>query len=195
MNLKFAAAIPALGLLGLAACQPEPTPEQKAAAAFQEMAKGMASAFGGDPNAVPEIDPKALGAAMAQAGAMGAQMTPEERAKLNAITGSMNGAAPHPAASAYVAGLDKAYTVIATIKDEASLAAAKVQLAPIYAQMAAPAATLKAMSETDREVAFGSAWPQLAGFSMKMMSVMMPLASKPELADKVSDLLDDMPSP
>lgn len=190
---------PALAAVALSACQPEKTPEQKAAEALQQMAQGMASAFGADPNSVPQLDPNALGAAMAQAGAMagamGAEMSPEDRAKLNAITGSMSGAPPHPAASAYIAGLDKAFTVLSTIKDDASFEAAKGQLAPIYAEMAAPAATLKAMNDTDREVAFGSAWPQLAGFSMKAMSLMMPLMSNPQLGEKVTDLMDQMPAP
>ena len=43
---KSLAVIPAVGILALAACQPEPTPEQKAAAAFQQAAKEMAGAMG-----------------------------------------------------------------------------------------------------------------------------------------------------
>ena len=80
---KSLAVIPAVGILALAACQPEPTPEQKAAAAFQQAAKEMAGAMGLDPNAIPQIDPNALAAAMAQAGAMNPEMTPEDRAALN----------------------------------------------------------------------------------------------------------------
>jgi hypothetical protein len=192
---KSLAVIPALGILALAACQPEPTPEQKAAAAFQQAAKEMAGAMGLDPNAVPQIDPNALAAAMAQAGAMNPEMTPEDRAALNAAMGSLQGAPAHPAAAAYAAGLDKTFTVLATVKDDASLEAARPKLAVIYAEMAAPAAALKAMSESDREVAFGSAWAQMAGFGLKAAGLMMPLTAKPELAEKLSDLMDQMPQP
>lgn len=197
MLKTFAAIIPALGALALAACQPELTPEQKAAAEFQKLAQQMGAALGGDGN-VP-VDPKALGQALAQAGAMAgamdSNMTAEDRAKLNAITGAMASGQVHPAAAAYVAGMDKAFTIVSTVKDDASAAAAKVQLAPIYAEMAPAAATLKAMSEHDREVAFGSAYVQFMGFGLKMAGLMMPLMNNPELADKVSDLLDDMPNP
>ena len=192
---KSLAVIPAVGILALAACQPEPTPEQKAAAAFQQAAKEMAGAMGLDPNAVPQIDPNALAAAMAQAGAMNPEMTPEDRAALNAAMGSLQGAPAHPAAAAYAAGLDKTFTVLATVKDDASLEAARPKLAVIYAEMAAPAAALKAMSESDREVAFGSAWAQMAGFGLKAAGLMMPLTAKPELAEKLSDLMDQMPQP
>ncbi len=139
-----------------------------------------------------------MAAAMAQAGAVAAaldsNMTPEERAKLNAITGAIASGQVHPAASAYVAGRDKVFTVISGIKDEAGVNAAKPQLAAIYAEMAGPAAQLKAMSENDREVAFGSAYAQFISFGMKMAGVMMPLVTNPDLSDKVGDLLDDMPS-
>jgi hypothetical protein len=192
---KSLAVIPALGIFALAACQPEPTPEQKAAAAFQQAAKEMAGAFGVDPNTVPQIDPNALAAAMAQAGAMNPEMTPEDRAAFNAAMGSLQGAPAHPAAAAYAAGLDKTFTVLATVKDDASLEAARPKLASIYAEMAAPAAALKAMNETDRQAAFGSAWAQMAGFSLKAAGLLMPLTSKPELAEKVSDLMDQMPQP
>ena len=192
---KSLAVIPAVGILALAACQPEPTPEQKAAAAFQQAAKEMAGAMGLDPNAVPQIDPNALAAAMAQAGAMNPEMTPEDRAALNAAMGSLQGAPAHPAAAAYAAGLDKTFTVLATVKDDASLEAARPKLAVIYAEMAAPAAALKAMSENEREVAFGSAWAQMAGFGLKAAGLMMPLTAKPELAEKLSDLMDQMPQP
>jgi|JI10StandDraft_1071094.scaffolds.fasta_scaffold14828_7 hypothetical protein len=192
---KSLAVIPAVGILALAACQPEPTPEQKAAAAFQQAAKEMAGAMGLDPNAIPQIDPNALAAAMAQAGAMNPEMTPEDRAALNAAMGSLQGAPAHPAAAAYAAGLDKTFTVLATVKDDASLEAARPKLAVIYAEMAAPAAALKAMSENEREVAFGSAWAQMAGFGLKAAGLMMPLTAKPELAEKLSDLMDQMPQP
>lgn len=197
MLKTFAAIIPVLGALALAACQPELTPEQKAAAEFQKLAQQMGAALGADGNL--NVDPDALGKAMAQAGAMAgamdSNMTAEDRAKLNAITGAMASGQVHPAAAAYVAGLDKAFTIVSTVKDDATAAAAKVQLAPVYAEMAPAAAALKAMSEHDREVAFGSAYPQFMGFGLKMAGLMMPLMNNPELADKVSDLLDDMPDP
>lgn len=199
MLRTFIVAIPAFGALALGACQPEPTPEQKAAAAFQQAAKEMAGAMGLDPNAVPQIDPNALGAALAQAGAMAGamnpDMSPEDRAAFNAAMGSLQGAPAHPAAAAYAAGLDKTFTVLATVKDDASLEAARPKLAAIYAEMAAPAAALKAMNENDREVAFGSAWAQMAGFGLKAAGLMAPLAANPELAEKLSDLMDQMPQP
>jgi hypothetical protein len=99
----------------------------------------------------------------------------------------------HPAASTYVAGLDKVFTVISAVKDDAGVEAAKPKLAAIYAEMTGPAAQLRAMSEADREVAFGSAYAQFIGFGLKMTGVMMPLASNPDLAEKVGDLLKDMP--
>jgi hypothetical protein len=191
-----AASLVAIALLA-AACQPQKTPEQiqreQAAAALGQ----MAAAFGanGQPG---QVDPKAMAQAMAQAGAIAAMdpnLSAEERAKMQAVTGAIASGNVHPAASAYVAGLDKVFTVISTIKDDASAAAAKPQLAAIYATMAAPAAQLKAMNQDERDVAFGSAYGQLAGFAMKMAGVMMPLASKPELASKVDDLLDEMPQP
>lgn len=199
MLKTFAAIVPALGALALAACQPEPTPEQKAAAELQKLAQQMGAAFAGlDANGNAQVNSEALGQVMAQAGAMAAlnpDLTAEERAKMNAITGAIASGNVHPAASAYVAGLDKVFTVISTVKDDASVEAAKPQLAAIYAEMAAPAATLKGMSETDREVAFGSAYVQFMSFGMKTAGVMMPLLNNPTLADKVSDLLDDMPQP
>lgn len=199
MLKTFAAIVPVLGALALAACQPEPTPEQKAAAELQKLAQQMGAAFAGlDANGNAQVNPEALGQVMAQAGAMAAMnpdLTAEERAKMNAITGAIASGNVHPAASAYVAGLDKVFTVISTVKDDASVEAAKPQLAAIYAEMAAPAATLKGMSETDREVAFGSAYVQFMSFGMKTAGVMMPLMNNPTLADKVSDLLDDMPQP
>lgn len=197
MLKTFAAIIPALGALALVACQPELTPEQKAAAEFQKLAQQMGAALGA--NGDVTMDPEALGKVMAQAGAMAGAMNPdmtaEDRARMNAITGAIASGNVHPAAASYVAGLDQVYTVLATVKDDASVEAAKPKLAAIYAQMAAPAATLKAMNENDREVAFGSAYPQLMGFGMKLTGVMMPLMSNPDLAEKVSDLLDDMPDP
>jgi len=188
----------ALCFVALAACQPELTPEQKAAAALEKGLKDMAAAFGQDPNAV-NVDPNQLAAALAHAGAIAnaadPNMSAEDRERLKAFTGAMASGQVHPAASAYVAGLDKVFTIVSTVKDDATAAAAKPQIDAIYAQMAAPAATLKSMNPNDREAAFGSAYPQLMGFGLRMAGIMLPLTSKPELADKVSDLLEGMPVP
>lgn len=196
MLKKFALILPALGALATAACQPEPTPEQKAMAAAQQMAGAF---LGVDANGNPQMDPEAMGKALAQAGAMAgamnSEMSAEDRAKLNAITGAIASGNVHPAAASYVAGLDKVFTVLSGVKDTAGAEAAKPQLAAIYAEMAPAAASLKAMSEDDREVAFGSAYPQFLGFGMKMAGIMMPLMSNPELGEKIGDLLDDMPAP
>jgi hypothetical protein len=176
--------------LAVAACQPSKSPEEVAAernaAALKEML--------GD-SATPEEVADAIAKAGAMAAAADPNMSAEDRAKLKAITGAMASGQVHPAASAYVAGLEKVFTVISEVKDEASANAAKPKLAAIYAEMAGPAAQLKGMSEDDREVAFGSAYPQLISFGMKTAGVMMPLASNPDLAEKVGDLLDDMPAP
>lgn len=199
MSRRFALIIPVVGALALAGCQPEPTPEQKAAAALQQMAQQMGAALGGaEGSDAQNIDPQALGQAMAQigamAGAMDPNMSPEDRAKLNAITGAMASGQVHPAASAYVAGLDKVYTLLATIKDDAGVEAARPKLAALYAEMAPSAAALKAMSQDERDVAMGSAYAQILGFSMKISSLMMPLMSNPELGEKVSGLLEGLPA-
>ena len=81
------------------------------------------------------------------------------------------------------------------MKDASTAAAAKAQLAPIYAGMTAPAATLTAMTEDQRDVAMGSAMPQFMSFGMNAASLMIPLSSDPALAEMVSDMLEDMPSP
>jgi hypothetical protein len=197
MFKPFAAIVPVFAVLALAACQPEPTPEQKAAAELQKLAQQLGAAVGKDGNVA--IDPNVLGQTLAQAGAIAGavdrDMTPEQRARMNAITGAMASGNVHPAAAAYVAGMEKAITIVSTVKDDASAAAAKVQLAPIYAEMKPAAAALSAMSESEREVAFGSAYAQFMGSGLKMAGLMMPLMNQPELADKVGDLLDAMPSP
>ncbi len=176
--------------LAVAACQPSKSPEEIAA---ERNAAALKEMLGDSKN------PEQVAAALAQAGALAAaadpNMSAEDRAKLSAITGAIASGQVHPAASSYVAGLDKVFTVISTVKDDASASAAKPKLQAIYAEMAGPAAQLKAMSENDREVAFGSAYPQFISFGMKMAGVMMPLASNPDLADKVGDLLNDMPEP
>lgn len=189
MHRSFAFAMLA-AVAVLAACQPSKSPEEIAA---ERNAAALKEMLGDSAN------PEQIAAALAQAGALAAaadpNMSAEDRAKLNAITGAIASGKVHPAASSYVAGLDKVFTVISTVKDDASAAAAKPKLQAIYAEMAGPAAQLKAMSENDREVAFGSAYPQFISFGMKMAGVMMPLASSPDLADKVGDLLEDMPEP
>ncbi len=186
----------------LGACTPQKTPEQIAeeqrAAALQQAINGMANAFGANGAAGAQVDPQKLAAAMAQAGAMASamdsNMTPEERAKMQAITGAIASGQVHPAASAWLAGANRAMAILGTVKDEASAAAAKAQLVPVYAEMAGPAATLKAMPEDQRDVAMGSAAPQLMAVGMNMMGLMAPLTSKPEVAKLVEDMLDQMPN-
>ncbi len=190
----------AIAACALAACQPQKTPEQiqaeQAAAALQQ----MAAAFGATANGqnVPQMDPQQMAAAMAMAGAMAGNdpnMSAEDRAKIQAMTGAMASGQVHPAASAWLTGANKAFAILGKVTDVASANAAKAQLAPIYAEMAAPAATLKAMPEDQREVAFGSSMPQMISLSMNAMTLMMPLASKPEVGELVEDMLDEMPSP
>ena len=84
--------------------------------------------------------------------------------------------------------------VLKTVKDTSSANAAKALLAPIYAEMQAPAATLSAMPEDQREVAMGSALPQFMSFGMNAASLMIPLSSDPALAEMVENMLEDMPS-
>ena len=190
----------AVGLVALAACQPAKSPEQiqaeRNAAALQEMMAtlGGQASINGQP-----VSPEQMAAAFAQAGAMASAMSPEmsaeDRAKMQAITGAMASGQVHPAASAWVAGANKSLTILKTVKDAPSAAAAKSQLAPIYAEMTAPAATLNAMTEDQRDVAMGSALPQFMSFGMNAASLMIPLSSDPALAELVEDMLDDMPSP
>jgi hypothetical protein len=172
MRRSFAFAMLAASL-AVAGCQPSKSPEEVAA----------------------ERNAAAIAKAADMAAAMDPNMTAEERARLKAVTGAMASGQVHPAASAYVTGLEKVFVVISDVKDDATANAAKPKLEAIYAEMAGPAAQLKAMSETDREAAFGSAYPQLMSFGMKTAGVMMPLMSNPDLAEKVGDLLDDMPEP
>lgn len=199
--IRVSAIVLLAAALAAGACQPAKTPEQIAAEnqakAMQEMIGALAGGAPGTPGAQisPEQMASAMAGAAAMAGAMGAEMSAEDRAKLQAISGALATGQVHPAASAYVAGLDKVFAVISTVKDDAGVEAARPKLAAIYADMSGPAAQLKGMSETDREVAFGSAYPQFIGFAMKMTGVMMPLASNPDLAEKVGDLLEAMPEP
>ncbi len=190
----------AVGLVALAACQPAKSPEQiqaeRNAAALQEMMAtlGGQASINGQP-----VSPEQMAAAFAQAGAMASAMSPEmsaeDRAKMQAITGAMASGQVHPAASAWVAGANKSLAILKTVKDAPSAATARAQLAPIYAEMTAPAATLNAMTEDQRDVAMGSALPQFMSFGMNAASLMIPLSSDPALAELVEDMLDDMPSP
>ncbi len=190
----------AVGLAALAACQPAKSPEQiqaeRNAAALQEMMAtlGGQASINGQP-----VSPEQMAAAFAQAGAMASAMSPEmsadDRAKMQAITGAMASGQVHPAASAWVAGANKSLAILKTVKDAPSAATARAQLAPIYAEMTAPAATLNAMTEDQRDVAMGSALPQFMSFGMNAASLMIPLSSDPALAELVEDMLDDMPSP
>lgn len=190
----------AIAAIAFAACQPQKTPEQiqaeQAAAALQELAKTFGAA--GANGEMPQMDPQQMAAAMAMAGAMAKNdpnVSAEDRAKIEAMTGAMASGQVHPAASSWLTGANKAFAILGKVTDVASANAAKAQLAPIYAEMAGPAATLKAMTEDEREVAFGSALPQMISMSMNAMTLMMPLASKPEVGELVSDMLDEMPNP
>lgn len=191
----------ALLVAALAACQPQKTPEQIEAERQAEAIKQMGAMFGamagGDPNS--QVTPEQMAAALAQAGAvagaMDREMRAEDRAKLQAITGAMQSGQVHPAAAAWISGANKTLAILKTVKDTASANAAKAQLAPIYAEMTAPAATLSAMTEDQRDVAMGSALPQFMSFGMNAASLMIPLSSDPETAKLVEDMLDDMPSP
>ena len=73
--------------------------------------------------------------------------------------------------------------MIKTVTDAPSAAAAKAQLAPIYAEMVAPAATLSAMAEDQQEIAIGAALPQFMSLGMSMATVVAPLSAKPEVAN------------
>ena len=190
----------ALTAVALAACEPAKSPEQVQAERNAAALSDMMSALGGEAtiNGQP-VSPEQMAAALAQAGAMASAMSPEmtaeDRAKLQAITGAMASGNVHPAAAAWVEGANKTLAILKTVKDAPSAATAKAQLAPIYAEMAGPAATLSAMSKDDQEIAMGSALPQFMSFGMNAASLMIPLSSNPALAEMVEDMLDYMPSP
>ncbi len=188
---------------GLAvACQPQKTPEQ---IAQEEMQKQMTAAMAGMAGALGANGPNAADsqqAAAAFGAAMGAamnaaandpSMTAEERAKAQRIMGAMASGNVHPAASAYLGGLNKAATILGTLKDQNSAKAAEIQLAPIFAEMQTSANVLNAMSPADREVAMGSAAPQLMQVSMTMMTSLMPLMANPEMSKTIDDLMSKMP--
>jgi hypothetical protein len=181
-------------IVALAACEPAKTPEQvqaeRNAAALKDMISALQSeaSIDGQP-----VTPEQMAAAMV--GAMSPEMSAEDRARLQAVTGAMSSGEVHPAAAAWVEGANKTLAILKTVKDTASAAAAKTQLAPIYAEMSAPAATLTAMTEDQRDVAMGSALPQFMSVGMSAANLMIPLSSNPALAEMVEDMLDDMPSP
>ena len=185
----------AAATLGLAACQPQKTPEQiqaeQAAAALQQMGVALGA------NGQGQVTPEQMAAAMARAGAIAstvdANMTPEERAKLQAITGAMASGQVDPAAAAWLAGANKAFDLLGNVKTVADVNAITQQVTAIYAEMTAPAATLKAMPEDKRDVAFGSAMPQMIGMSTKAMSVLSHLSYDNETMEAVGKLLDKMP--
>jgi hypothetical protein len=182
--------------LGFAACQPAKTPEQIAAENAAKAAQEMAAAFGA---AGGQLSPEQLAAALGQAGALAAAndptMTPEQRVKLQAVTGALQSGQVHPAASAWLEGANKAFTLLGTVKNLNDANAVEPQLQAIYAGMAGPAATLNAMNEDQRDIAFGSALPQMMQISMSAMSLMAPLANNPEMSDRIGELLEDMPQP
>jgi hypothetical protein len=190
----------AIAILALAACQPQKTPEQIEAERQAEAIKQMGAMFGGLAGADgAQVTPEQMAAVLAQAGAMAEamdrDMTAEDRAKLQAVTGALQSGQVHPAAAAWVSGANRTLAILKTVKDVPSANAAKAQLAPIYAEMTGPAATLDAMTEDQRDVAMGSALPQFMSFGMNAASLMIPLSSDPELAKLVEGMLDDMPSP
>jgi hypothetical protein len=181
--------------LALAACEPAKTPEQIAAENAAKVAREMAAAFGAGS---AQLNPEQLAAALGQAGALASvnpNVSPEDRAKLNAVAGALQSGQVHPAASTWLAGANKAFALLGTVKDANGANAIKPQLAAIYAEMAGPAASLRAMNEDERDIAFGSALPQLMQISMSAMTLMAPLATNPDMSEKLSDLLEDMPQP
>jgi hypothetical protein len=187
-------------IVALSACAPAKTPEQVQAERNAATLKDMISALQSEASIDGQpVTPEQMAAAMAQAGAMVGAMSPEmsaeDRARLQAVTGAMSSGEVHPAAAAWVEGANKTLAILKTVKDTASAAAAKTQLAPIYAEMSAPAATLTAMTEDQRDVAMGSALPQFMSVGMSAANLMIPLSSNPALAEMVEDMLDDMPSP
>jgi hypothetical protein len=183
----------AVAVLGLSGCGE--TPQQKSEREAKEAAAKMAAALGTPFGATTDQQKAAAAAALGALAANDPNMTPEDRAKAQKVLGNIASGTVNPAASAYLTGLTKVSTVIATIKDDGSLAAAQAQLAPIFAEMKGPADQLNAMGKDDRDVAMGSSAPQIMSASMSLASSMMPLAlSNSALADKVGKLLDQMPA-
>ncbi|HVY89110.1 MAG TPA: hypothetical protein VG942_09600 [Hyphomonadaceae bacterium] len=151
----------AVAALGLGACGE--SPQQKAEREQKEAAAKLASVLGGAVNPLGGT-PDQQKAAAAMLGTLAANdpnMTAEDKAKAQKIFGAMASGNVNPAASAYMAGLNKVSAVIATVKDDASANAAQAQLAPIFAEMKGPADQLNAMNKDDRDVAMGSAAMQI----------------------------------
>ena len=183
----------AVAVLGLAGCGE--TPQQKSEREAKEAAAKMAAALGTPFGATTDQQKAAAAAALGALAANDPNMTPEDRARAQKVLGNIASGTVNPSASAYLTGLTKVSTVIATIKDDGSLAAAQAQLTPIFAEMKGPADQLNAMSKDDRDVAMGSSAPQIMSATMSLASSMMPLAlSNSALADKVGKLLDQMPA-
>lgn len=181
--------------LAVAACQPQKTPEQIQAEKTAAVLQQMGAAFGA--NGQGQATPEQMAAAIAKAGAMasaaGADMTPEDRAKLQAITGAIASGQTHPAASAYFDGANKTITLLSTVKDIAGLNAIRPQLTAVYSEMAAPAATLKAMTEDERDVAFGSAMSKMLDLNTSIGKLMSGLSYNSDTMQAVGEELDKMP--
>lgn len=183
--------------LSMGACQPQKTPEQIAAEQQAAAMKEIAGAFGGLMGGESEVDPEKLAAAIGQsaaiASAMDKDMSPEDRAKLQAISGAMASGQVHPAASAYFAGANKVFALLGNATDAASVNAMQPQLAAVYAEMAGPAAALKGMTEDERDIALASATAQLMGMSANAMKLMSKFSYDPETMEAVSKAMDQMP--
>lgn len=181
----------AAATLGLAACQPQKTPEQiqaeQAAAALGALGAGKI------PGEMTPEQMAALAKIGAAAAANDASATPEERAKMQAISNALARGQVHPAAAAYIAGADKVFALLDDVKDVAGVNAATPQVTAIYAEMAGPAATLKAMPEDQRDVAFGSAVAQLMGMSTKAAGLLSRTSYDPDTMQAIGALLDKMP--
>ncbi len=182
----------ALSLMAtVAACSPQKTPEQLQAEQAAATLRQMGAAFGADGQV--QLNSQQMAAAIAAASAMNKDMSPEDRAKMQAITGAMASGKVHPAAAAYLAGANKAFAVLSDVKDAAGVEAVKPQLAAIYAEMAAPAAAMKGMNEDERDIAMGSAAAQLMGMSASAMKLMTKFSYDPQTMEAVSKALDQMP--
>lgn len=97
-----------------------------------------------------------------------------------------------PAAEAYLAGADKAFALLADAKDVAGVEAAKPQITAIYAEMAGPAATLKAMTPEQRVAAFGSE-AAMKSVLDKVGNVLGGKSYSPETLQAVGAVIDQMP--
>ena len=97
-----------------------------------------------------------------------------------------------PAASAYLAGADKVFHLLADVKDVAAVEAVKPQVTAIYAEMATPAAALKAMTPEQRTIAFGSEAVK-GGVLDKVGATLAHHSYNPETLQAVGALIDQMP--